>query len=323
MTQGRDAVKRNDYAQAVQSFQSATALKPSDDGFKELAQAKAKQDQAVRNRGAEEQAKREAEAKRQRDADLARADAERKQREAADAVKRKTQEEHDKAEVARLLKVAQDQLGKQQFDAARSTAQTARQIRPGSDLDNLMHLIQEQQDLAEAKKKGDRAHLEAEKKQAEDRKQRELADAEAKKKQDAYGAALKRAQDALAAKHYDQAIAAYQEAGKVFKTDAVLTGQKQAEDLRDREKAQADAATLKLDEDAKRDSQVKKLLADGQKSLDAKQYDQAVSQIREAGKLAPGNVDVLAALSEGGTCTRPIRRRQPRPTRRAEKGGVR
>ena len=80
MAQGRDALKRSDYTQAVQSFQSATALKPSDEGFKELAQAKAQQEQALRTRAADEQAKHEAEAKRQRDAAVARAEGNAKRR---------------------------------------------------------------------------------------------------------------------------------------------------------------------------------------------------------------------------------------------------
>jgi tetratricopeptide (TPR) repeat protein len=298
MTQGRDALKRNDYAAAVQSFQSATALKPNDDGFKELAEAKAKQDQAARAKAAEEQAKRDAEVKRLHDAEVARLEAERKKKEADDAVKHKAQEDHDKAEVARLLGLAKEQLAKQQFDAARGTIQTARHIQPSPEIDNLLHLIQDQQDLADAKKKSEQARLNLEKKQAEERRQRELADAEAKKKQDAYTAALRQAQDALAVKQYDKAIASYQEAGKLFKTDVVINGQRQAEELRDREKAQADADRRKQDEETKRNAQVQKLLADGQKSLDAKQFDQAISQFQEARKLAPGNVDVLTALSK-------------------------
>src|SRR5262249_1118860 len=43
---------------------------------------------------------------------------------------------------------------------------------------------------------------------------------------------------------------------------------------------------------------VKTLLAEGQKALDAKQFDAAIKAYREASQLAPGNVDVLTALGK-------------------------
>src|SRR5207253_1402555 len=44
--------------------------------------------------------------------------------------------------------------------------------------------------------------------------------------------------------------------------------------------------------------QLQKMMADGQKALDAKQFEQAVQIYHDASKLSPGNVDVLAALGK-------------------------
>ena len=231
---GRDAMKRNDYPSAVQAFQSATALLPSDDGFRELAQAKAKADQAVHDRVVQEQQQRQAQAEKERDAALARADAERKKREAEDAVKHKAQQERDAAEYQRLIGAARQSLARQQYDAARSAVSAARLIKPGAEIDALQRQIQDDQALAEAKKKSEQAHLDEEKRQAAERKKREDADAEAKKKI----------------------------------------------------------------EEQKKVDQVRSLLADGQKAMVAKQFDQAIKIYQDASKLSPGNVDVLTALSK-------------------------
>src|SRR5262249_52413152 len=47
MAEGKKALARGDYAQAILSFKSATNLKPTDEGFKELALAQAQADTAA------------------------------------------------------------------------------------------------------------------------------------------------------------------------------------------------------------------------------------------------------------------------------------
>jgi tetratricopeptide (TPR) repeat protein len=298
VARGREAMQRNDYTAAVQAFQGATALVPSDDGFRELAGAKAKVEQAARDKAAVEQRQREDAAKKEREAAQARVEAERKQREAADAARRKAQQDRDDAEYAKRIAEAKQALAKQQYDAARAAAGAARQLKAGAEADGLLRQIGDEQALADAKKKSEQARLDEEKRQAAEHKKRDDAEAEAKRKQEQYAAALARAQKALGEKKYDEAVAAYQDSGKVFRTDAVLSGLKQAEDLRDRDRREHEAAEQKKVEEQKKAEQVRKLLADGPKALDARQFDQAVQIYLDASKLAPGNVDVLAGLSK-------------------------
>ncbi|MCI0431233.1 MAG: hypothetical protein L0210_11935, partial [Rhodospirillales bacterium] len=111
LAQGQQALKQGNYPQAIQFLQSALALKPNDAAAtRELAQAKVKQDEAVRARAAAEQAQREAEQRKQREAELAkvrqRVEEERKRREAEELARRKEQETRDQAEYAQLVKQA-------------------------------------------------------------------------------------------------------------------------------------------------------------------------------------------------------------------------
>jgi tetratricopeptide (TPR) repeat protein len=294
---GNKALQQGNYALAIQSLQSAAALKPGDDLFRDLGKAKALADEAARKKAADEQARLAAERKKQQDDARQRVEEEKKKREADELARRKAQEERDQKEAERFLTQAKDLLARQQFDAALAAAESAHRLH-AADADKLLHEIQEQKTLAEAKKKGEQAHLEAEKKLAEEKARRDKADAEAKKNQDAYVAALKDAQKAVTEKRYDQAIAKFDEAGKLFRTDAVLTGRKQAEELRDRDKALAEADKRKKDEEEKRTARIKALQTEGQKALDAGQFDAAIKAYREATQLAPGNADLLAALSK-------------------------
>jgi tetratricopeptide (TPR) repeat protein len=298
LAEGQTALSKGDYTQAAQAFQSAVALKPSDAGFQGLAQARAKAQEAERKHAADEQAKRDAEAKRQRDAALAKVEEEKRRRDADETAKRKAQEAHDQAAYDKLVAGAKQSLAKEQYDAALGDLQSAKGLRKTDEVDKLIAQTQDAKTLAAAKKKGEQAHGEAERKLAEEKKARDQAEAEAKHKQETYLAALDKAQKALTAKRYDEAVTHYQEAGKLFRTDAVLTGQRQAEELRDHAKAQADAETRKRAEDEKRAAQVKKLLADGKTALDGRQFDAAIKAYREASTLSPGNVEVMTALSK-------------------------
>ena len=298
VAQGREGVKRSDYPAAVQAFQSAVALLPNDEGFRELAQAKAAAEQAAHARALAEQQQRETLQKQERDAALARVDQERRKREAEETVRRKAQQERDDREYQRLVGVAREALTRQQYDAASAAVGAARQVKAGPEVDALQRQIHDELALADARKKSDQARLEEEKRQAAERKRREEADAETRRKQEQYNAALTRAQKALNERNYDLAIAAYDEAGKLFRTDLVVSGVKQAAEMRDRDRAARSIAEQKKNEEEKKAVQLKKLLAEGQKALDARQFDQAIQLFRDASKQAPGNVDVLTALSK-------------------------
>jgi tetratricopeptide (TPR) repeat protein len=311
-TQARLALKKGDYTQAVQTLQSAAALKPSDDLFRELAQAKIESEKANRAHAAAEQAKRETEAKKQREAAQARVEEERRRQETEVLVRRKAQEERDQKEYARLIGQAQQQISKQQFEPALAAVQAARHLRQTEESDRLLRQIHDGQALTAARKQGEQERAEAERRLAEERKKREQAETEARRKQEAHTAALKQAQQALAAKRYDEAIAHYQEAGKLFRTDAVLSGQRQAEQLRDQERARRQAEQRRQAEAARTAERVKSLLADGQKALDARQFDGALKSFREASRLAPTDVNVRAALSRAEHAAEEMRQQNQR-----------
>jgi tetratricopeptide (TPR) repeat protein len=292
--QARKGLREGNPAQAVGALQSALALRPGDDVARELALARAEQEKAVRNRAAEEQARKEAELKKQREAAQAKVEAERKQREAEEAARRKALEERDQAEYARRIEQARGLLARKQFDSAVAALQTARQMRATEEVDRLLQQARDGQAQEEARKKG----AEAERRLAEEKARRDQAEVEAKRKQQEYLTALDRAQKAMAARNYDEAVARFQEAEKLFRTDVVINGLAQAQQLRDRDRAGREAEQRRLAEEKRRAEKVQALLAEGRKAAEAGQYDRAIQALREANGLTPGNVEVLTALSK-------------------------
>ena len=171
------------------------------------------------------------------------------------------------------------------------------------------------------------------------------AEATAKQNREMYTLAIQQAQRAMTQKNYDVAIAKYQEAGKLFNTDAVISGLRQVADARKKDEDQtrqmalADAARKKqaeLDqrlkeaeakmlvdakvkkeaEDARRTSMVeadkKKRLADyiramtdGQTAMKARTYDVAVKLYTEALRLQPGDQAATAGLRNAQTMMAP------------------
>jgi hypothetical protein len=288
--QAHQALKAGSYARAEQALQGAIALKPGDDLVRELALVRAEQDKAARARAAQEQAQKEAELARQREAAQARVEAEHQKRDAEEAARRKAQQEKDQAEYARRIDQARQLLAQKQFDQAAGALQAARHLRATEETDRLFQEIQEAKALAAARQKGEQARAETERRLAQERARREQAEAEAKRKQQQYLAQLDAAQKALAGRHYDEAAAHFQEAGKLYQTDAVANGLKQAQELRDAEQRRSA-------EEKQRADRLQALLADGRKAADARQYDRALQSLREASRLAPGNAEVKTALA--------------------------
>src|SRR5262249_15068614 len=216
--------------------QSAAALQPSDSVNRELAQAKAKVEEAKKAQLAQEQAAKEAAARKQREQELAQAKAkveeERKRRDAEDAARRKEAETRDTAHAAQLVEQAKQCLTKQRYDAALTALASARQLQHSEEVDKLIAQANEGKARAEAEKKGAQAKAELERKLAEEKAQREKVEAETKRKQQAYTTALEQAQKALVEKRFDEAIAHYQQADKLFHTDVVTSGLKQAQDAK-------------------------------------------------------------------------------------------
>jgi colicin import membrane protein len=296
--QAQKALKEGNYPQAIQSLQSAGALRPSDDVTRELARARIEQEKATQARAAQEQARKEAEAHRQREAAQAKVEVEKKRLDAEEAKRRQEREAKDSADQARLVEQARGLMAKKQYDRAVATLQAARTIRASAEVDGLMQEARDGQALEDAKKKGDKERADAEKRLAEEKARRDRADAEAKQKQTEYLAALDRAQKAIATKQYDEAVSQFEAAGKLYRTDAVAQGLKKSQELRDHDRAQRDTEARRQQEERQRGERVQALLADGRKAADAKQFDKAIGSLREASQLAPGNVEVQTALSK-------------------------
>ena len=99
------------------------------------------------------------------------------------------------------------------------------------------------------------------------------------------------ADQALAQKQYAAAQAKYQEAGKLFRTDAVLIGLRRVEAARAADKQ-------RLQAEADKSARIKQLLAEGKTALTGKDYAKAVLAYQQAKKLAPDNLEVLAGLTQ-------------------------
>jgi tetratricopeptide (TPR) repeat protein len=322
--QARQATQQGNHAQALSLLQSAASLQPTESVNRDLAAAKAKLEEANKAKLAQEQAAREAALKKQRDEEVAKARAkveeERKRREAEDAVRRKDQETRDHARAAAFLEQGIQQLSKQQYDTALAALTSARQLQPSAETDKLIAQANEAKARAEAEKKGGQAKAELERKLAEEKAQREKTAAEAKRKQDAYTSALSQAQKALVEKRYDEAVAHYQEADKLFHTDAVVNGLKQAQEAKARMLTQADAEKRKIEEQKraeierqqKLENQKKLTEADQQKktadfqnalkagreAMSLKRYDEAVRSFTEASSLMPNDSATAALLRD-------------------------
>jgi cytochrome c-type biogenesis protein CcmH/NrfG len=109
-----------------------------------------------------------------------------------------------------------------------------------------------------------------------------------------YKGALNAAQKALAVKNLDTAQAKFEDAGKLFKTDAVLTGLQQVQSAR----SALAAEQKKTEADPAKSDTIKTLIADGKAALSTKNYADAAKKFQQAKKLAPNNLDALAGLAQ-------------------------
>ncbi|HYT87847.1 MAG TPA: hypothetical protein VEL76_03935 [Gemmataceae bacterium] len=300
--QARVAFKRGDIKVSLQLFEGASALRPDEGVYRELAQARAELDRVARQRAAEEQALREAQLRRLREEELARTrrqlEAEREARRLQELALRKTQEARDAGEYQRLFDEGQQRLARQEYDAAISLLQSARRVRKTDAVEALLNQAMTSQARAIAQKQGDAERRALEARLAKEHTLRLQAEADAKRNQDLYTQALQLAQKAMAEKNYDTAYVKYQEAGKFYKTDLVLNGLRQADAARTEVRTQAALAIKRKTEAAQSDATVKRLVGEGQAALAANQHDKAVQAFTQAKALAPTNVEVLTGLTK-------------------------
>src|SRR5262249_3718722 len=267
-----------------------------------MALARARAAEAERARAAEQLAAREIQLRRQREAELVQArqqlERERAQREALEKSQREAQVARDQAAYQRLLDDAERAQAKGNFGAAINALQTARQLRRNDEVERLLNQALIAQARATAEKQGQREKQELERRLAEETRRREAAEREAAKNRELYEKALQLAQQALNDKRYDESISRYEDAGKLFRTDVVLTGLSQAREGKQRLVARRDEADRKRQEEEQKATKIKQLMDDAGKAYAGGDYELAVKLYREITKLSPGNVEALTALSK-------------------------
>lgn len=291
VTQARVAFKAKNFTASIRFFESALAVGgpapivvERDNLVRELALAKAEAARAKEAEAAAQLALREAETRRQREVELVllrkQAEEEKRQRLAKEEAARKAEKQREQAAYQKAFDEGQRLLNEGKLDAAVAALQSARQVRKTDAVEALLNQAFITQARQQAQAKGEAERQALEKKLAQEKTLREKAEAEAQQNRKLYAAALKLAQKALSAKQYDVAAAKFQEAGKLFRTDEVLTGLKVAEEDRRATVAEADAAR-------KRAERHKALLDAGRTALAAKRFEEAVKHFAEADALNP------------------------------------
>lgn len=301
LSQARFAVNTKNFSFAVNIYNGATAIAPPQENVvREFAIARVEADRIVQARIAEQSAAREAALRQERERELANVQAqlqrERQRAAAAIGEQKRLQEERDKAAYKAAFSDAQAQLAKSNYDAAIASLQLARRLQKSDAAEALLaHAVTEQ---AKTIAKGDAERQALEQKLAKERERRKLAEQEAKRNQDLYKAALDQANKALAQKEFDAAKFKFQEAGNVFQTDAVLTGLKQVEAARTKALADIDSARQKTLAEQEKAGRLQKLMSDSKTALSAQKFAEAVDKLQQAKRIAPDNLEVVAALSK-------------------------
>jgi tetratricopeptide (TPR) repeat protein len=321
LAQGEQALRQQNYPQAIQALESAIALKASDDARRKLALARAGAEEAARARATAEQTRRAAELRGQREAELAQARAqvaeEQRRRTAEEQAQRKVQEERDQTAYAKLLDEGRRLLAQGKYDAAVSALQNARQLRKTDEVERVLSEAREKQAKAQAQ-----ARVDLVRRQAEEKARREQADQEQKRQEEARRSAqvkqlVTTGRTALSAKQFDVAARALGEASKLAPSDPeVVKAQRDLEQARNAaEKARAaqEAEARKQQDEQKRRAEAARLTAQGQAAMTAKRYDEAVRAFSEALRLQPGDAGLTKALREATQALDATKGRQPPP----------
>jgi colicin import membrane protein len=275
LARGRQALGQAQYSEAVQFLESAQALKPSPETKQVLAEARAQAAKAARDNAAKEKV---------------RMAAEQRQQEAAAADKARARvaaERRRKAAELQALRKAQEEHNQANKSNAAASTEAPRREKVG-------------QRAAELQKKPDI--------------KRPLTGSPSNKGP-AYAEAMTRGRNALAAKHYDEAIQAFSEAGRLRPNDpdaAALRGQ--AVSLR----AAAQSKTAGNDERKRLEEQHRfnefiHLMAQGQAEMDADHYENAVKAYAAAVKLEPDQAGAVKSLKDAQQALEASRRPPVKP----------
>ena len=303
IVQARAHVQAKQYGNAVAVFESAIALRPNQDAvIRELALARAKVEETQRANLAEARASREAAIRRQREQELAQArsqlEAERKRQKDLEQTRLREVEQRDRRESDRLLALAQQHSARQEYDQAVAAAQKAKQLRSTPEVDRLLSQLLIELARANAEKKGIAAKAELERQLAAEEKARLATAQDAAKNGRMYEQCLIKGRQLLNAGKLAEAEEQFLAARKIHQTDAVLTALKQLEAAKAQARAKLDTERRRAAELKRQNDELKQQLAEAQSALAKKQTERAVNLFREAKKIAPTNIDVLAGLTK-------------------------
>lgn len=302
VAQGQTAFQQNNFQVSIQVYQSALALKPTDDCSRLLARAQAKAAETAHLQAAQQAAAQERALREQRERELAAVRARlavaQQQRAAAEAAAGAALRQREEATYTAMLANAEKLSATRKYAEAAAALQAARQVRNTPEVNRRLSLVVTAQAQAAAAGKGEAERRALEKRLAEEQARRVKAEAESKARHDRFEQLMQQGQQEMAAKRFAAAVGRYQQAATMFRTDVVLSQLHQAEAARDQEKNRLAAEQRQRQEQAKRDQQVKSLMAEGQAALDRKQHDVALQKLRLAARVAPANVEVLAALNK-------------------------
>lgn len=301
LIQARVALGQANFTIAIQQFESAAALHPSEAILLELAQARARDEELRRQRTLQEMARRDQELRRQRERELADARArheeERRRRDQAERDRLLELQNNQRAAYQRLLDDSQLAMAKGEWAAAVSFLQSARQLQRTDEVERLLNQALMEQARASAKAQDAAKLAELERKLAEEKAKRKAAEELAKQNEQLYLAALEAARKAEQEQQHELALAKYEEAGRLFKTDHVLTGmERNRKALQTRQQEQADRQRREQQEQRRR-GELTRLKQQAQQAEAQKQFEQALQSYEEALKLAPGDVELLTGQS--------------------------
>ncbi len=297
----RLAFQNKNFNIALQFFDGALALRPMDEVLMhEAAQARTHAEEHRRAALRAQFNQQEEAQRRQRDLHITSSQqlwqTERQQWQQQWAGVRVYQRQQDEAEYARLLDQAQRQKAQGRFDQAAATLQIAKRVKPNDEVERLLTDALMEQARAQAKAQDAARLAELERKLAQEQARRKQAEQEAQKNWQLYQATLQAGQDARGRRNYSVAVAKYQEAGRLFQTDAVVQGLREAQVGLAQEAQLAAQRKLEAEEKAKRASAVSQLLAQSKTAEQAKKYDEALGRLQQAKTLDPANIEVLTAL---------------------------
>lgn len=304
------ALKTKNFGLSIGLFQGAIGLTPPPSAdvpapvqavnYQSFAQARLGAESAEQLRAAQFSAVREATLRQERDKQLAAAQkqlvAERASAQARLDAERATQAQRDEEAYQASINQGMKYMAASKYEPALVAFQAAQRLahttKQTEKVNNLIDVIVQRQAEALAKTPDAKAAVEA--RLALERKSKKAAEAQAKQNEEKYQQALQLAQTALAAKNYDTAQAKFQEAGQVYKTDAVLNGLQQV----DKGRAALGAESKRAEAEKAKADAVKQLVTTGNAALTSKDYAAALQAFQQAKKLAPSNLDVLAGLTQ-------------------------